>query len=143
MPHPLSGTVERRLSGAVAGRRDSGTAGPGSRRGSSALAGRVEAAREQRTRLLSLSKSSMKGSFDIQSFLDEKDLDIAGRIVDQHISKFTNIFIAAKSYKDMFPVANGAEAEDTTSKFLYAVVEILLDFVNQTNDRDSVVLVNC
>ena len=39
-------------------------------------------------------------------------------------------------------MANGAEAEDTTSKFLYAVVEILLDFVNQTNDRDSVVLVN-
>ena len=82
MPHPLSGTVERRLSGAVAGRRDSGTAGPGSRRGSSALAGRVEAAREQRTRLLSISKSSMKGSFDIQSFLDEKDLDIAGRLVE-------------------------------------------------------------
>ena len=41
---------------------------------------------------------------------------------------------------DMFPLANGANAEDVTSKFLYAVVEILLDFINQSNDRDSVVL---
>ena len=40
----------------------------------------------------------------------------------------------------MFPLANGANAEDVTSKFLYAVVEILLDFINQSNDRDSVVL---
>ena len=37
-------------------------------------------------------------------------------------------------------MASGVEAEDTTSKFLYAVVEILLDFINQSNDRDSVVL---
>ena len=37
-------------------------------------------------------------------------------------------------------MASGVEAEDTTSKFLYAVVEILMDFINQTNDRDSVVL---
>ena len=41
---------------------------------------------------------------------------------------------------DIFPVASGAEAEDTTSKFLYAVVEILLDFINQTNDRDTPVI---
>ena len=27
-----------------------------------------------------------------------------------------------------------------TSKFLYAVVEILLDFINQTNDRDTNVI---
>ena len=37
-------------------------------------------------------------------------------------------------------MASGAEAEDTTSKFLYAVVEILLDFINQTNDRDAPVI---
>ena len=65
----------------------------------------------------------MKTSFDIGEFLEEKDLDITG-----------------KTYKDIFPLSFGAEAEDLTSKFLYAVVEILLDFINQTNDRDSNVL---
>merc|ERR1719347_1509428 len=79
--------------------------------------------REQRTRLSSLSRSSMRGSFDVENFLSEKDIDIS-----------------SKTYRDIFPVASGVEAEDTTSKFLYAVVEILLDFINQSNDRDSVVL---
>ena len=65
----------------------------------------------------------MKTSFDIGEFLEEKDLDITG-----------------KTYKDIFPLSFGAEAEDLTSKFLYAVVEILLDFINQTNDRDASVL---
>ena len=35
--------------------------------------------REQRTRLASLSKSTMKGSFDVDSFLSEKDLDISSK----------------------------------------------------------------
>ena len=65
----------------------------------------------------------MKTSFDIGDFLEEKDLDITG-----------------KTYKDIFPLNTGAEAEDLTCKFLYAVVEILLDFINQTNDRDASVL---
>ena len=34
----------------------------------------------------------------------------------------------------------GPEAEELTGKFLYAVVEIMLDFINQTNDRDCRVL---
>ena len=34
----------------------------------------------------------------------------------------------------------GPEAEEVTGKFLYAVVEIMLDFINQTNDRDCRVL---
>ena len=72
---------------------------------------------------MSISKSTMKGSFDVTSFLAEKDLDIE-----------------AKTYKDIFPVTSGPEAEETTSKFLYAVVEILLDFINQTNDREAAVL---
>ena len=37
-------------------------------------------------------------------------------------------------------MTSGPEAEDLTSKFLYAVVEILLDFISQTNDRQSGVL---
>ena len=70
-----------------------------------------------------MSKSTMRGSFDVSSFLSEKDLDIE-----------------SKTYKDIFPVSSSPEAEETTSKFLYAVVEILLDFINQTNDRDAPVL---
>lgn len=57
------------------------------------------------------------------NFLEEKDLDIG-----------------SKTYKDMFPVSSGPDSEKTTSDFLYAVVEILLDFVNQSNDRESHVL---
>ena len=53
-------------------------------------------------------------------FLEGKDLDICG-----------------KTYRDIFPLSSGPEAEDMTSKFLYAVVEILLDFINQTNDRQE------
>merc|ERR1719361_2160760 len=88
------------------------------------LADRIQTARELRGRLNSLrGDSSMKTSFDIGEFLEEKDLDITG-----------------KNYKDIFPLSSGAEAEDLTSKFLYAVVEILLDFINQTNDRDASVL---
>ena len=56
-------------------------------------------------------------------FLEEKNLDITG-----------------KTYRDIFPLSSGPEAEDLTSKFLYAVVEILLDFIGQTNDRDASVL---
>ena len=59
----------------------------------------------------------------IQIFLAEKNLDIE-----------------AKTFKDIFPVASGPDSEETTSKFLYAIVEILLDFINQTNDRDGQVL---
>jgi hypothetical protein len=62
-----------------------------------------------------------KGSFDV--FLAEKDLDIE-----------------TKSYKDIFPMSTGPEAGETTSRFLYAVVEILIDFINQTNDRDAKLL---
>ena len=65
----------------------------------------------------------MKGSFDVSSFLAEKNLDIE-----------------AKTFKDIFPVASGPDSEETTSKFLYAIVEILLDFINQSNDRDGQVL---
>ena len=65
----------------------------------------------------------MKGSFDVSSFLAEKNLDIE-----------------TKTFKDIFPVASGPDCEETTSKFLYAIVEILLDFINQSNDRDSQVL---
>ena len=65
----------------------------------------------------------MKGSFDVSSFLAEKNLDIE-----------------AKTFKDIFPVASGPDSEETTSKFLYAIVEILLDFINQSNDRDVQVL---
>ena len=35
--------------------------------------------REQRTRLTSLSKSSMRGSFDVENFLSEKDIDISSK----------------------------------------------------------------
>lgn len=65
----------------------------------------------------------MKGSFDVATFLDEKDLNIE-----------------AKSFRDIFPIASGPDSEETTSRFLYAIVEILLDFINQTNDRHSQVL---
>ena len=65
----------------------------------------------------------MKSSFDIGDFLEDKEFDIAGR-----------------SYKDIFPSTSGSEAGELTNKFLYAVVEILLDFINQTNDRDANVL---
>ena len=82
-----------------------------------------QASREARARLMSLSKSTMKGSFDVSNFLAEKDLDIE-----------------SKTYKDIFPVNTGPEAEETTSKFLHAVVEILLDFIKETNDRDAQVL---
>ena len=44
-----------------------------------------------------------------------------------------NIFTL--SFLDIFPVATGPEAEEWTSKFVYAVVEILLDFINKSNDR--------
>jgi len=65
----------------------------------------------------------MRGSFDVSTFLAEKNLDIE-----------------AKTFRDIFPVASGPDSEETTSKFLYAIVEILLDFINQTNDRDGQVL---
>ena len=65
----------------------------------------------------------MRGSFDVSSFLAEKNLDIE-----------------TKTFRDIFPVASGPDSEETTSKFLYAIVEILLDFINQTNDRDGQVL---
>ena len=65
----------------------------------------------------------MKGSFDVSSFLAEKNLDIE-----------------TKTFKDIFPVASGQDSEEITSKFLYAIVEILLDFINQSNDRDGQVL---
>ena len=35
--------------------------------------------REQRTRLTSLSKNSMRGSFDVENFLSEKDIDISSK----------------------------------------------------------------
>ena len=79
--------------------------------------------REARARLSSISKSTMRGSFDVSTFLAEKNLDIE-----------------AKTFRDIFPVASGPDSEETTSKFLYAIVEILLDFINQTNDRDGQVL---
>merc|ERR1711962_744354 len=79
--------------------------------------------REARARLSSISKSTMKGSFDVSSFLAEK-----------------NLHIETKTFKDIFPVASGPDCEETTSKFLYAIVEILLDFINQSNDRDGQVL---
>ena len=41
---------------------------------------------------------------------------------------------------DIFPHVSGPEAGEITNKFLYAVVEILLDFIGETNDRDSNVL---
>ena len=81
----------------------------------------------------------MKGSFDVNSFLSEKDLDISSKTY-----KGSKIQVKLKMLyifpSDIFPVASGADAEDTTSKFLYAVVEILLDFINQSNDRDAVVV---
>jgi len=113
----------RRLSNSSSIRERSSSLQGGERRGSNMVADRIQMDREQRTRLSSMSKSTMKGSFDVESFLADKDLDIS-----------------SKTYRDMFPLANGANAEDVTSKFLYAVVEILLDFINQSNDRDSVVL---
>ena len=94
--------------------------------------------REQRTRLASLSKSTMKGSFDVDSFLSEKDLDISSKTY-KGWKMLTNLYNQCH-FVDIFPVASGPEAEDTTSKFLYAVVEILLDFINQSNDRDAVVV---
>jgi len=126
-PAVIPEVVERRLSDRSrnsSGFRDrSSSFQGGERRASSVLAEKIQMEREQRTRLSSLSRSSMRGSFDVENFLAEKDIDIS-----------------SKTYRDIFPVASGVEAEDTTSKFLYAVVEILLDFINQSNDRDSVVL---
>lgn len=92
--------------------------GPEGRRGS-----QLQGSREARARLSSISKSTMRGSFDVSTFLAEKNLDIE-----------------TKTFKDIFPVASGPDSEETTSKFLYAIVEILLDFINQTNDRDGQVL---
>merc|ERR1719474_251591 len=84
----------------------------------------TQAIRELRTRLNSLkTDNSMKNSFDISDFLENKEFDIAG-----------------KTYKDIFPVQSGPDAEELTNKFLYAVTEILLDFISQTNDRDINVL---
>ena len=39
---------------------------------------------------------------------------------------------------EIFPVGSGPDAEETTGKFIYAVTEILIDFINKTNDRSVI-----
>ena len=81
----------------------------------------------------------MRSSFDVSDFLEEKEFDIIGKTYKGKIQKsFLQILIY--DFQDIFPIISGPDAEELTSKFLYAVVEILLDFINQTNDRDTNVI---
>ena len=81
----------------------------------------------------------MRSSFDVSDFLVEKEFDIIGKTYKGKIRK-SFLQILTYYFQDIFPIISGPDAEELTSKFLYAVVEILLDFINQTNDRDTNVI---
>ena len=82
----------------------------------------------------------MRSSFDIGEFLEEKEFDIIGKTFKGGVRISSLLCYCDCACADIFPVCCGPEAEEVTGKFLYAVVEIMLDFINQTNDRDCRVL---
>ena len=53
--------------------------------------------REQRTRLTSLSKNSMRGSFDVENFLSEKDIDISSKTYRGTILKVISAFLSKET----------------------------------------------
>merc|ERR1712001_268965 len=92
----------RRASNVSMGRRSrlgSESAGAGMGLEGGNVTEKAQVIRELRTRLNSLkAENSMRSSFDVSDFLEEKEFDIFG-----------------KTYKDIFPLISGPDAEELTS----------------------------